>query len=199
MMTDEYSLQDLLEQFKGAMEMSSTPVSEIQIITENNAISIDEYKSIAWLIDNHGWADLRVSNALTLTPNSVDKNFTILLYSSILIALFSVMICISETGVLLIKLKAESQKTKPQLANHYYQVIIQTESDDNAKDSSFKLALKHPAQTTTLWGWVSARCLASISSVTWESAWLIDNHGWADLRVSKNLMTTPKTALLNSP
>jgi hypothetical protein len=26
MMTDEYSLQDLLEQFKGAMEMSSTPV-----------------------------------------------------------------------------------------------------------------------------------------------------------------------------
>jgi hypothetical protein len=43
------------------------------------------------------------------------------------------------------KLKAESQKTKPQLANHDYQVIIQTESDDNAKDSSFKLALKHPA------------------------------------------------------
>jgi hypothetical protein len=37
MVTDEYSLQDLLEQFKGAMEMSSTPVSEIQIITENNA------------------------------------------------------------------------------------------------------------------------------------------------------------------
>jgi hypothetical protein len=28
------------------MEMSSTPVSEIQIITKNNAISIDEYKSM---------------------------------------------------------------------------------------------------------------------------------------------------------
>jgi hypothetical protein len=42
------------------------------------------------LIDNHGWADLRVSNALTLTPNSVDKNFIILLYSLTLIALFSV-------------------------------------------------------------------------------------------------------------
>jgi hypothetical protein len=69
MVTDEYSLQDLLEQFKGAMTWES-----------------------AWLIDNHGWADLRVSNALTLTPNSVDKNFTILLYSSILIALFFVMI-----------------------------------------------------------------------------------------------------------
>jgi RTX toxin RtxA len=41
-----------------------------------------------------------------------------------------------------------SQKTKPQLANHDYQVIIQTESDDDAKDSSLKLALKHPAQTT---------------------------------------------------
>jgi hypothetical protein len=32
----------------------------------------------------------------------VDKNFIILLYSLTLIALFSVMICISETGVLLI-------------------------------------------------------------------------------------------------
>jgi hypothetical protein len=40
MMTDEYSLQDLLEQFKGAMEMSSTPVSEIQIITENKRPSL---------------------------------------------------------------------------------------------------------------------------------------------------------------
>jgi hypothetical protein len=28
------------------MEMSSTPVSEIQIITENNAISVSEYKSM---------------------------------------------------------------------------------------------------------------------------------------------------------
>jgi hypothetical protein len=28
------------------MEMSSTPVSEIQIITENNAISVGEYKSM---------------------------------------------------------------------------------------------------------------------------------------------------------
>jgi hypothetical protein len=45
MVTDEYSLQDLLEQFKGAMEMSSTPVSEIQIITENNAISVSDYKT----------------------------------------------------------------------------------------------------------------------------------------------------------
>jgi hypothetical protein len=41
---------------------------------------------------------------ILLTPNSVDKNFTILLYSSILIALFFVMICISETGVLLISI-----------------------------------------------------------------------------------------------
>jgi hypothetical protein len=46
------------------------------------------------------------------------------------------------------KLKAESQKTKPQLANHDHQVLIQTEPDDNVKDSTLKLALKHPAQTT---------------------------------------------------
>jgi hypothetical protein len=37
--------------------------------------------------------------------------------------------------------------TKPQLANHDHQVLIQTESDDNVKDSTLKLALKHPAQT----------------------------------------------------
>jgi hypothetical protein len=47
MMTDEYSLQDLLEQFKGAMEMSSTPVSEIQIITKNNSVWIRTWWS--WL------------------------------------------------------------------------------------------------------------------------------------------------------
>ncbi|VVH64982.1 hypothetical protein BSPLISOX_1104, partial [uncultured Gammaproteobacteria bacterium] len=46
------------------------------------------------------------------------------------------------------KLKAESQKTKPQLANHDHQVLIQTEPDDNVKDSTLKLALKHPTQTT---------------------------------------------------
>jgi hypothetical protein len=34
------------------------------------------------------------------------------------------------------KLKAESQKTKPQLANHDHQVLIQTEPDDNVKDST---------------------------------------------------------------
>jgi membrane carboxypeptidase/penicillin-binding protein PbpC len=72
------------------------------------------------------------------------------------------------------KLKAESQKTKPQLANHDHQVLIQTEPDDNIKDSALKLALKHPAQTT-------------------ESAWLIDNHGWADLRVSNALTLTPNS------
>jgi hypothetical protein len=38
------------------------------------------------------------------------------------------------------KLKAESQKTKPRLANHDHQVLIQTEPDDNVKDSTLKLA-----------------------------------------------------------
>jgi hypothetical protein len=35
------------------------------------------------------------------------------------------------------KLKAESQKTKPKLANHDHQVLIQTEPDDNVKDSRY--------------------------------------------------------------
>ncbi|CAB5499794.1 C80 family cysteine peptidase, partial [Bathymodiolus thermophilus thioautotrophic gill symbiont] len=46
------------------------------------------------------------------------------------------------------KLAAESQRTKPSLVNHDYQVLIQTEADDNVKDSTLKLASKHPTQTT---------------------------------------------------
>jgi hypothetical protein len=61
------------------------------------------------------------------------------------------------------KLKAESQKTKPQLANHDHQVLIQTEPDDNVKDSTLKLALKHPAQTT-------------IRTITSESWGVFDSH-----------------------
>jgi hypothetical protein len=34
------------------------------------------------------------------------------------------------------------------LANHNHQVLIQTESDENVKDSTLKLASKHPTQTT---------------------------------------------------
>jgi hypothetical protein len=33
-------------------------------------------------------------------------------------------------------------------SNHDHQVLIQTEPDDNVKDSTLKLALKHPTQTT---------------------------------------------------
>jgi RTX toxin RtxA len=39
-------------------------------------------------------------------------------------------------------------KTKPGLANHDHQVLIQTESDDNVKDSTLKLAFKHPTKTS---------------------------------------------------
>ncbi|WP_202784741.1 C80 family cysteine peptidase, partial [Bathymodiolus thermophilus thioautotrophic gill symbiont] len=46
------------------------------------------------------------------------------------------------------KLTTESQKTKPDLANHDHQILIQTESDDNVKDSTLKLAFKHPTKTT---------------------------------------------------
>ncbi|VVH51043.1 hypothetical protein BPUTSESOX_355, partial [uncultured Gammaproteobacteria bacterium] len=46
------------------------------------------------------------------------------------------------------KLTTESQKTKPDLANHDHQILFQTESDDNVKDSTLKLAFKHPTKTT---------------------------------------------------
>ncbi|WP_158009243.1 hypothetical protein, partial [Bathymodiolus thermophilus thioautotrophic gill symbiont] len=38
------------------------------------------------------------------------------------------------------KLALESQKTKPSLANHDHQVLIQTEADDNVKDNTSRLA-----------------------------------------------------------
>ncbi|VVH63126.1 hypothetical protein BSPWISOX_2656, partial [uncultured Gammaproteobacteria bacterium] len=46
------------------------------------------------------------------------------------------------------KLKAESQKTKPDLVNHNHQILFQTENEANVKDSTLKLALKHPTKTT---------------------------------------------------
>jgi hypothetical protein len=70
-----------------------------------------------------------------------------------------------------------------------HQVLIQTEPDDNIKDSALKLALKHPAQTTI----VQMQKDGTYRVVTWESAWLIDNHGWADLRVSNALTLTPNS------
>ncbi|CAB5493969.1 hypothetical protein THERMOS_25, partial [Bathymodiolus thermophilus thioautotrophic gill symbiont] len=46
------------------------------------------------------------------------------------------------------KLTTEAQKPQPSLANHDHQVLIQTEADGNVRDSTFRLASKHPAQTT---------------------------------------------------
>ncbi|MBA5249067.1 MAG: hypothetical protein FE834_05970, partial [Gammaproteobacteria bacterium] len=48
------------------------------------------------------------------------------------------------------KLNAESQKAKPNLANHDHQIIVQAENDKNAKDAVSKLASKHPTQTTII-------------------------------------------------
>ncbi|MBA5248085.1 MAG: hypothetical protein FE834_00920, partial [Gammaproteobacteria bacterium] len=48
------------------------------------------------------------------------------------------------------KLKTESQKTKPNLANHDHQIILQTEDDKNVRQSTLDLACKHPTQTTII-------------------------------------------------
>jgi hypothetical protein len=48
------------------------------------------------------------------------------------------------------KLNSESQKTKPDLANHDHQILFQTENEANVKDSTLKLALKHPMATYSL-------------------------------------------------
>ncbi|MBA5249078.1 MAG: hypothetical protein FE834_06035, partial [Gammaproteobacteria bacterium] len=48
------------------------------------------------------------------------------------------------------KLKTESTKTKPSLANHDHQIILQTEDDKNVRQSTLDLASKHPTQTTII-------------------------------------------------
>jgi hypothetical protein len=44
--SDSYSEQELLEQFKGAINLIEDPISNIRIITKNTAISDDDYKSM---------------------------------------------------------------------------------------------------------------------------------------------------------
>jgi hypothetical protein len=82
--------------------------------------------------------------------------------------------------------KVESQTTKPQLANHDHQALIQTEPDDNAKDSALKLALKHPAQTTANWGlvfWDSAFSLLICSWFGVSQSWsFLSLWGWVSAR-----------------
>jgi hypothetical protein len=43
---DGYSKHELLEQFKVSINISSSPVSEIQIVTENSSISDNDYKDL---------------------------------------------------------------------------------------------------------------------------------------------------------
>ncbi|VVH51606.1 hypothetical protein BPUTSESOX_399, partial [uncultured Gammaproteobacteria bacterium] len=158
MMTDEYSLQDLLEQFRGAMEMSSTPVSEIQIITENNAISIDEYKSMMKSLSTELGVKVKAFEALSsthpwLSLDHGDSQVTVDMDARHLAETRPhndqhIQDWDLPSQEQIDKLTAEAQKTKPGLANHDHQVLIQTESDDNVKDSTLKLAFKHPTKTT---------------------------------------------------
>jgi hypothetical protein len=41
-----HSKHELLEQFKVSINISSSPVSEIQIVTENSSISDNDYKDL---------------------------------------------------------------------------------------------------------------------------------------------------------
>jgi hypothetical protein len=44
--SNSYSEQEQLEQFKGAISLIKDPVSKIKIITKNTAMSDDDYKSM---------------------------------------------------------------------------------------------------------------------------------------------------------
>ncbi|WP_139699493.1 C80 family cysteine peptidase, partial [bacterium endosymbiont of Bathymodiolus sp. 5 South] len=153
-----YSEQELLEQFKGAIDLIEIPVSKIKIITQNTVMSDDDYKSMVKFLSKE--LNVRVEaynfDAQTkpwLSINSGDPQITEDLsvrhlaetqpYNDGKLQAWEDL-----TQEQINKLKAESQKTKPQLANHDHQVLIQTEPDDNVKDSTLKLAFKHPTQTT---------------------------------------------------
>ncbi|VVM19865.1 hypothetical protein BSPWISOXPB_8677 [uncultured Gammaproteobacteria bacterium] len=156
--SDSYSEQELLEQFKGAINLIEDPISNIRIITKNTVISDDDYKSMMKFLSKELNVRVEAYNSDDQTKpwlsiNSGDPQITEDLsvrhlaktqpYNDKKLQSWDTL-----TQEQTDKLTTESQKTKPDLANHDHQILFQTESDDNVKDSTLKLAFKHPTQTT---------------------------------------------------
>jgi hypothetical protein len=124
-----------------AINHSVGSVSKIKIITENTAMSDDDYKSmmkflskelhvrveayndeaqgIPWLFISRGAPQVteRLS-AINLAENQHYNDKTLQSWETL-------------TKEQTNKLTTESQKTKPDLANHDHQILFQTEADDN--------------------------------------------------------------------
>ncbi|CAB5507256.1 hypothetical protein AZO1586R_2307, partial [Bathymodiolus azoricus thioautotrophic gill symbiont] len=153
-----YSEQELLEQFKGAISLIESSVSKIEIITENTAMSDDDYKSMMKFLSKELNVKVEAYNADTQTKpwlsiNSGDSQVTEDLGARHLAETQpyndkKLQSWENLTQEQTNKLTTESQKTKPDLANHDHQILFQTEADDNIKDSTLKLAFKHPTKTT---------------------------------------------------
>ncbi|SSC11123.1 hypothetical protein BPUTEOSOX_950, partial [thiotrophic endosymbiont of Bathymodiolus puteoserpentis (Logatchev)] len=156
--SDSYSKQELLKQFKDAINLIKGPVSKIGIITENNKISVDDYKAMVSFLSRELHIEVEAYNTYAQTKpwlsiNPGDSQVTEDLgarhlgetqpYNDKKLQSWE-NLTQEQTN----KLTTESQKTKPDLANHDHQILFQTESDDNVKDSTLKLAFKHPTKTT---------------------------------------------------
>ncbi|WP_202776317.1 C80 family cysteine peptidase, partial [Bathymodiolus azoricus thioautotrophic gill symbiont] len=156
--SDSYSEQELLGQLKGAINQIEGSVSQIKIITKNTTMSDDDYKSMMKFLSKELHVSVQAYNTYTQTKpwlsiNPGDSQVTKYLgarhlsettpYQDKKLQSWDTL-----TQEQTNKLTTESQKTKPDLANHDHQILFQTEADDNIKDSTLKLAFKHPTKTT---------------------------------------------------
>ncbi|VVH50455.1 hypothetical protein BPUTSESOX_415, partial [uncultured Gammaproteobacteria bacterium] len=156
--SDSYSEQELLGQLKGAINQIEGSVSQIKIITKNTTMSDDNYKSMMKFLSKELHVSVQAYNTYAQTKpwlsiNPGDSQVTEDLgarhlgetqpYNDKKLQSWE-NLTQEQTN----KLTTESQKTKPDLANHDHQILFQTESDDNVKDSTLKLAFKHPTKTT---------------------------------------------------
>ncbi|VVM21932.1 hypothetical protein BSPWISOXPB_8666, partial [uncultured Gammaproteobacteria bacterium] len=159
--SDSCSKRELLRQFKDAINLigdSGGSVSKIGITTEGNKMGVDDYKVMVSFLSRELHIKVEAYNTYTqtkpwLSMNPGDSQVTEDLgakhlaetqpYNDKKLQSWDTL-----TQEQTDKLTTESQKTKPDLANHDHQILFQTESDDNVKDSTLKLAFKHPTQTT---------------------------------------------------
>ncbi|VVH50454.1 hypothetical protein BPUTSESOX_462, partial [uncultured Gammaproteobacteria bacterium] len=156
--SDSYSKRELLGQFKCAINLMDGAAFEIEIVTKNDKISVDDYKAMVSFLSRELHVRVEAYNTYTQTKpwlsiNPGDSQVTEDLgarhlgetqpYNDKKLQSWE-NLTQEQTN----KLTTESQKTKPDLANHDHQILFQTESDDNVKDSTLKLAFKHPTKTT---------------------------------------------------
>jgi 23S rRNA pseudoU1915 N3-methylase RlmH len=146
------TIEATLENLKSISEITQQSVSNI-VIEAPKGIDLNHYKELVVALSNKYKVEVEVSmkledgstkRLLSKKPGKLIKHLAQATpYQNKLLQNWDILSQEQTT-----KLTEESQKTKPRLANHDHQVLIQTESDENVKNSTLKLASKHPTQTT---------------------------------------------------